>query len=613
MTSLAPPARFRIYTKARDYISLLASVLTGKERSSDATAELERAICEKFDVPYALCVPQGRVGIYLAIKGSIKPGQKVVLSPYTIADVINMVICAGGVPVFADIDRPTTNIRADEVEKLIDEHTGAVMVTHLHGMACEIEEIAEICKRRNVPLIEDAAQSLGAKVNGRRVGTFGDAGVFSFGMYKNVTAFYGGVVVTHDEALYKRMRQELDNVGYMPMGILSAKVFKALFTDISTMPALFKSMVYWIFRFGYLHKIQWINKFVTVELDTSRKNSIPPVYLRKFRPAQASIVMRQLDSIDANSATRIRYSKLYHEGLRDIPGLIIPPFRDDGSYIYNYFPIQYENRAELVRWAMQHRRDMAVQHLKNCAALPSFAPEFRECPNADLTANQVILLPNYPSYGEESVKQNIAVIRDFFAADRARLDERDIADIAHLHVTSLKDSLVSELGHKYAESFYRYVDASPKEIVLVERGADDRIIAGAVLSLDPHSLNRRLLLGTPLLLSCLTHITSFVPLLYRTVTGSRSGGHFKTPDLPELILIFASPETRGKGVGRALVHAVEEKLRQIGISEFQVKTVAESSNRALGFYKSLDFIPVGETCQQGRLFQVFTKDISVAN
>jgi len=66
---------------------------------------------------------------------------------------------------------------------------------------------------------------------------------------------------------------------------------------------------------------------------------------------------------------------------------------------------------------MRNRRDMAIQHLKNCAALPDFRPEARECMNADLTANQVILLPNYPSYGEDEVRKNVAVIRDFFEHD----------------------------------------------------------------------------------------------------------------------------------------------------------------------------------------------------
>jgi len=414
MSGLAPMPRFRLYTRASDYAHFLRDLLAGRLTSGDDNERLEHAIASWCGVPYAVCVPQGRVGVYLAVKLSIKPGQKVILSPYTIADVISMVICAGGVPVFADIDRCTTNIGAEDVERLIDEGTGAVMVTHLHGMACDVERIAAICKARNIPLIEDAAQSFGATVGGRVVGSFGEIGVFSFGMYKNVTAFYGGIVVTHNEAVYKAMKTDLQRVPYMPLGMLFAKVVKGLVTDLATTPALFKALVYWLFRFGYLHDVRAINRLVTVELDAARKSALPEIYLRRFLPVQARMVLRQLARVESDAAVRIRYARLYHEGLRDLPGLITPPFRDDGSHVYNYVPIQYHDRAALVRWVMQHRRDMAVQHLKNCASLPAFASEYRDCPNAELTAAQTILLPNYPEYGEEDVRRNIAVIRRFF-------------------------------------------------------------------------------------------------------------------------------------------------------------------------------------------------------
>jgi len=410
----APMPRFRLYTRAADYAALFRDLLSGRMTNGDDATRLERSIVSWSGMPYALCVPQGRVGVYLAVKHAITPGQKVILSPYTIADVINMVICAGGVPVFADIERCTTNIRAGEIERLIDNDTGAVMVTHLHGIACDIERIAAICRARNVPLIEDAAQSFGSRVGGKVVGSFGDAGVFSFGMYKNVTAFYGGIVVTRHERVYRAMRDELLPAPYMSLLAIFAKAGKALVTDIVTMPALFKAITYWIFRFGYLHQVRAINKFVTVELDTSRKSALPAAYLRRLLPAQARMVLRQLPKIDADAAMRIRYARMYCDGLRGLPGLIIPPFRDDGSHVYNYVPIQYSEREALVTWVMARGCDMAVQHLKNCASLPAFAPEYRDCPDAEATAAQTILLPNYPAYGEEQVRRNIAVIRQFF-------------------------------------------------------------------------------------------------------------------------------------------------------------------------------------------------------
>jgi hypothetical protein len=226
------------------------------------------------------------------------------------------------------------------------------------------------------------------------------------------------MVVTSSSELDRRIREKMNGWPYMPLGTLLGKVRQALFTDVSTAPPLFRTIVYWIFRFGYLKDVNLINKMVTIELDTSRKAAIPPRYLNRMRPMQARMILGRLDSIDEDARTRIRYSKLYYDGLKDLPQLIIPPYRDDLTHVYNYFAIQHPDRKALVKWMMAHCRDLAVQHLKNCSALPSFAAESRPCPNADLTAHQVVLLPNYPSYGEAEVRKNVETIRAFFEQGR---------------------------------------------------------------------------------------------------------------------------------------------------------------------------------------------------
>ena len=604
MFELAPMPRFRLYTRASDYAHLFRDVLLGRATRGDDADRLEREICRRFDVRYAVCMPQGRVGIYLAIKHTITPGQNVIVSPYTIADVINMVICAGGRPVFADIDRASTNILAEEVERLIDGDTGAVMVTHLHGLACDIERIAAICRSRNVPLIEDAAQSFGARVNGTAVGAFGDAGVFSFGMYKNVTAFYGGIIVTNDEQLHHAVRAELDAAPYLSRRMVVAKAVKALVTDVVTSPLLFKTCVYWLFRFGYLHDVRAINKHVMVELDTSRKDALPASYLRRFLPVQARMVLRQLPRVDADAAVRRRYSRLYHDGLSSIPDVIVPAFHDDGSYVYNYFPLQYHPRTALVRSAMRQRRDMAVQHLKNCASLPSFAPEYRDCPNAEATAAQVILLPNYPSYGERSVVRNIAAIRRFFAGDGERFSDDDVHRLAELHVASLPDSNVTVLGAEYARAFYRYVTSSSRELTMIDRDAAGRISAAAVISLDPDSLPRRLVFRTPLLRHLVAH-----PRRMAAWALTLGGPAAARSTMPELILIYTSPEERGRGRATTLIQRAESHLRRLGIDAYEVKTVADPSNPTLAFYRSRGFTPRAMASELGRRFQVFERQL----
>jgi len=410
----APHPRSRIYTEFNSYWSFFRDLILGRTNKGNDVEKLEQALADKFSVSNAICMPMARVAIYFTLKHLIKPGQEIILSPYTIADVINMVICAEGVPVFADIEQLSCNIDSDKIEQLINDNTGAVLITHLHGIGAHSHNILKICQKHNLPLIEDSSQAFGGYENGKRLGTIGDVGIYSIGMYKNINSWYGGVVISENRALIDKIRNELNQYNYQSKLFILKKMLKGLLTDFLTHPFIFKSLTYWIFRYGFLHDISWINKKVEIELDLKLKKAVPAEYLAKYTPFQARLAFLQLKKIDLDTKNRVEKAVLYHEGLKNIPDLILPPLRSDSSYTYPVFPIQYKDRKRLLRWLMLHKRDVAAQHLKNCADLPSFSAFYRDCPVARKTASEVILLPTYPKYPISEVKKNIKVIRSFF-------------------------------------------------------------------------------------------------------------------------------------------------------------------------------------------------------
>ncbi|MCB0324360.1 MAG: DegT/DnrJ/EryC1/StrS aminotransferase family protein [Bdellovibrionales bacterium] len=421
--TFAPNPRYRLYTTPHTYYSLLSDIVRGRFEAGDEVALVETELRNRFGVRHALCVPQNRVGVFLTIRCLIEEGRaagrdEVVLSPYTIADIINMVICAGGKPVFADVDRETCNIRADEVARTIGPKTAAVLVTHLHGLAAPIEEIQHLCKPHGISVIEDAAQAFGTRLNNEQIGTLGRAGVFSFGMFKNINSWFGGAVVTNDDALAERLASELARYEFQSASFVLKKLKKGMFTDVATHPLLFKLLTFWVFRYGFLNDIEAINKRVRTELDVSPKESIPDEYLRRYTPAQARLLLPQFPHIDEHSAVRIRNAKIYHSALEHVTELVIPPLREDFSHIYTYFPIQYRERTELIKYLMRHGRDLAAQHYKNCADLPGFRAFYRDCPNARKVAEELIFLPTYPRYGHDETKRTADVLQSFFAARR---------------------------------------------------------------------------------------------------------------------------------------------------------------------------------------------------
>jgi len=412
----APLSRLRLYTSLALYFRVAKEVVTGKYTQGDDLEALSAEIRRRTGRRYAIPMPLARVGIYATLKALIKPGQTVILSPYTIADVINMVVCAGGVPVFADIERNTCNIDPKAIEALIDDRTGAVLVTHFYGMMSDVKTIAEICKAKGVPMVEDAAQAFGASTDGKPSGTFGTAGVYSFGMYKNVNAFFGGMVVTDDEALSQRIAKEIADWPYQPLGGYVKKVVSAAVIDIVTHPLVFRTFTFWLFRWAKLNGIDAINNKLKIDLDPKLTRDLPQHYKIRMTPLQARLILSQLDGVPAKAAQRLRAAEQWYEGLHDLPGLVLPPMRRDGSHVYWYFTIQSDRREDLVAYAMRHRRDITASYHRNCAALPCFAEFARPCPNAEATASSLIYLPTYPGYGESEIAKTIRVIRDFFGA-----------------------------------------------------------------------------------------------------------------------------------------------------------------------------------------------------
>jgi len=413
----SPRSRARFYARWTNYQKVAADALLGRiHDGDDAVPAMERELAAFLGVKHAVAMPQARVGIYLTLKALTAKKKKVVLSPYTIHDVINMVICAGATPVFADIDRGTCNIDTAEVARLIDNETGAVFVTHLHGLACDIEGVREVCRAKGVPLVEDMCQSLGATVAGRRLGTFGKAGVFSFGMAKNVNSLYGGAVTTDDDELAALLRDEIKDFPYQTAELLLKRAAFCITGDIMTADVVFPLSTFWIFRFGYLNQVEALNKRWRGEDAPQLKEQIPEAYLRRMTPMQARLLPPQFAQIDRLSQIRVGYARIY-DALSRIPDIITPPLREDGSHIYLNYPIQVPDRHALLRYAMQRGRDLTVQHMGNTADYACYARWHRDCPNARATGTSVLLMPCYSGYGESEVHKNVEVIERYFATE----------------------------------------------------------------------------------------------------------------------------------------------------------------------------------------------------
>ncbi len=169
--------------------------------------EFENFFARYHGVKHCIAVSNGSVALYIALKAlGVGPGDEVLVPAFTFVSTATCVVYANAVPVFVDVSRETFNMDPCDLEDKLRKHRDrakAVIVVHLCGHPAEMDDIVKICREYGVYLIEDCAQAVGAEYRGRKVGTFGDLGCFSFYQTKNLTTGEGGAIITNNDELAK--------------------------------------------------------------------------------------------------------------------------------------------------------------------------------------------------------------------------------------------------------------------------------------------------------------------------------------------------------------------------------------------------------------------------
>ncbi len=171
--------------------------------------EFEKEISGYIGVKNGAALISGTAALHLAVKWiGIKPGDIVFCSDLTFSATVNPVSYEGGVQVFIDSEPDTWNMCPKALEKAFDKypHPKAVIIVHLYGVPAKIDEIKAVCDKHNVPLIEDAAESLGAKIKSRQTGSFGELSIVSFNGNKIITSSGGGMLLSDNETAIKKSR-----------------------------------------------------------------------------------------------------------------------------------------------------------------------------------------------------------------------------------------------------------------------------------------------------------------------------------------------------------------------------------------------------------------------
>ena len=169
--------------------------------------EFEEKFAEYIGTKHAIATSSGTTALHLVLLASgIKNGDEVITTPFTFISTTTSILFCNAKPTFADINPKTFNIEPEKIESMITSKTKAILPVHLYGQPCEMDKILEIAENHNLVVIEDACQAHGAEYYGKKVGSIGNAGCFSFYPTKNMTTGEGGMVTTNDEKLAEKVR-----------------------------------------------------------------------------------------------------------------------------------------------------------------------------------------------------------------------------------------------------------------------------------------------------------------------------------------------------------------------------------------------------------------------
>ncbi|MCW3489274.1 DegT/DnrJ/EryC1/StrS family aminotransferase [Dethiobacter alkaliphilus] len=334
---------------------------SGQLAAGKEVAAFEKEFARFMGTEFAVATNNGTSALHTALLAAgVKPGDKVITTPFTFAATAASILHCGAIPVFADIDPHTLNIDPAKAESLIRQvRPKAVIVVHLFGTPCDMAAFALLVKKYNLILIEDCAQAHGAKYSGQTVGSFGHAAVFSFYATKNMTTGEGGMVVTNNEGIYDRA---------------------ALLINHGT-------------RQKYRHE----------ELG----------YNYRMTEISAAIGRIQLKKLSQFTDARRNNARTFTDCLQKLNDPL-PPFEPkDTECVYHHYTVRSLRRDRLRLHMEQSGIQCGINYPVPLHRQPVFQRFARNLPEAEQAGNQVLSLPVHPGLSAADREKICQALRSF--------------------------------------------------------------------------------------------------------------------------------------------------------------------------------------------------------
>jgi perosamine synthetase len=348
---------------------LIREVINANYLNEGEWAErFEQELSRRLNVKHAVACTSGTMALFLSLAAlGIGHGDEVIVPDITFIASANAVTMTGAKPVLVDIDPRTLTIDLAATERSLTARTKAIMPVHVTGRAADMAGIMKLARSKGLFVVEDAAEGFTSRVNGKFLGTIGDAGCLSFSPNKTITTGQGGAVLVNDDALHIRLR-ELKDQGRPVRGTGGDDVHHSV---------------------GYNFK---------------------------FTNLQAAVGLAQLTELDARVKRQCEINRLYRKNLTGVPGITILPFDLDNGEVPQWTDALIPRRDELDRYLGEQgcgcRRFWFPLHTQQPYRLPD--DKFQ---HAARMVPQALWLPSAFTLTDQEIARVCGHIRDFFKAN----------------------------------------------------------------------------------------------------------------------------------------------------------------------------------------------------
>jgi len=419
--------RAQLYGRNTALFAAAAKALFGSLEKGPLATKLEKQFADQYQFTYSTSLSTARLCLNFTLRAmELPPGSEILMTPLTIADMVNMIRAAGHKPVFVEMESGSFNIDSEDLEKKITPKSRVLLITYLMGLVPDMDRIVATARKHNLQIIEDISQNYGSSYKGKLIGTYGVASIASVSMMKTVCGYIGGIFSTNDESLYRKFSEIYDREikAPIPRLILLKLLIKNIQLIIATSTTVFSVFTYYLVRLltnvfpRVIANFQRGNiNMLTGEPDPILRDTVSKKLLFGFSDIQAKLVLNTMADAEAGNLKRRELVSVLMDTVNKKHHTCFPRPADFKGSVFWRYSVMVAAPEQFRQFMLEKYIDTGLTNLFCCSTVDEFSEYKKTTPMASRIMSNAVLIPIHAdTMTPEDMRWIGKAINDYFEA-----------------------------------------------------------------------------------------------------------------------------------------------------------------------------------------------------